>query len=114
MAGNSFLLKGWSVTLVSALFALAAAGANIRFVFLAYLPALGFWVLDGYFLHQEWLFRGLYDQVRGQNDTDFSMKTAAIKGKGWVSAWHSKTLLWFHGAVLTAISTTLLTIAASR
>jgi hypothetical protein len=28
MAGNSFILKGWSVTLTSALFALAAKDAN--------------------------------------------------------------------------------------
>jgi hypothetical protein len=33
MAGNSFLLKGWSVTLVSAPFALAAAKANINFIY---------------------------------------------------------------------------------
>ncbi len=31
MAGNSFLLKGWSVTLVSALFALSAKDSNQMF-----------------------------------------------------------------------------------
>ena len=31
MAGNSFLIKGWSVTLVAALFALAAANTNALF-----------------------------------------------------------------------------------
>ena len=33
MASNSFLIKGWSVTLVAALFALAAANTNGVFVF---------------------------------------------------------------------------------
>ena len=40
MASNSFLINGWSVTLVAALFALAAANTNERFVYLAYFPAL--------------------------------------------------------------------------
>ena len=34
---NSFLLKGWAVTLISALFALAAKDANIRYVFITYI-----------------------------------------------------------------------------
>jgi hypothetical protein len=52
MAGNSFKLKGWSVVLVSALFALGVSDANDDFVLLAFLPAIAFWVLDGYFLLQ--------------------------------------------------------------
>ena len=43
MAGNSFLIKGWSVTLVAALFALAAAHTNPLFVYLAYFPTFMFW-----------------------------------------------------------------------
>ena len=36
MANNSFLLKGWSVALVSAMFALGAHQADIRFVALTH------------------------------------------------------------------------------
>ena len=64
MAGNSFMVKGWTVTLVTALFALAAADVNRFFVYVACLPAVMFWVLDAYFLRQELLFRKLYDHVR--------------------------------------------------
>lgn len=35
MNANSFVIKGWSVTLVSALFALAADKANLTFVLMA-------------------------------------------------------------------------------
>ena len=35
MAGNSFLIKGWSVMLVAALFALASANTNELFVYRA-------------------------------------------------------------------------------
>ena len=42
---NSFHLKGWSVVLVSALFALAVNTTRVYFVYLAYLPVIAFWVL---------------------------------------------------------------------
>lgn len=42
LAGNSFALKGWSVTLVSALLALAAKDADTWLVAIALLPTLTF------------------------------------------------------------------------
>jgi hypothetical protein len=108
MAGNSFLLKGWCVTLVSALIALAAKDNNVRFLIAGYYPVLMFWMLDAYFLWQERLFRRLYDVVREKNDdekTDFSMNTAAVAGevKGWLQAAFSKTVLLFYGTMVGAI-----------
>ncbi len=46
LAKCSFLLKCWSVILVSALFVLAAKDAKIYFIYLAYFPAIAFWDLD--------------------------------------------------------------------
>jgi hypothetical protein len=63
LAGNSFLIKGWSVTLVTALLGLAAEGARPELAALALLPALMFWGLCGYFLAQERLFRRIFDRV---------------------------------------------------
>ena len=107
LAQNSFHLKGWSVVLVSALFALAANDTNQCFVYLAYMPAIAFWILDGYFLWQERLFGALYDRVRLLNETDidFSMDRSVVeeKGKSWPDAIFSKTLLIFHGTVIASI-----------
>ena len=107
MASNSFLLKGWSVTLVAALFALAAGAAQVLFVYLAYFPAIAFWVLDGYFLHQERLFRKLYDHVRTLDSSliDFSMDTSPFRSQvhPWSAVCLSKTLLVFHGTVIGSI-----------
>lgn len=107
LSHNSFLLKGWSVILVSALFALAANNTRIFFVYLAYFPAIAFWILDGYFLWQEQLFRALYDHVRGldEKDIDFSMDTSDMESEvdGWACAMFSKTLIIFHGAVIISI-----------
>lgn len=107
LSQNSFLLKGWSVILVSALMTLAAKDSNLVFIFLAYFPALAFWFLDGYFLWQEKLFRALYDDVRNLNEEniDFSMSTSIVKDKvdSWIEVSLSKTLGIFHGVVLFSI-----------
>jgi hypothetical protein len=107
LSQNSFLLKGWSVILISALFALSAQNKNQAFVFLAYLPLFVFWFLDAYFLCQERLFRALYDKVRlmKESDIDFCMDTSAfnIKNCTYRRVFFSKTLVAFHGTLLAAI-----------
>ncbi len=114
MAGNSFFIKGWSVTLVAALFALAAANTNELFVYLAYFPAFMFWALDAYFLRQERLFRKLYDSVRGAENerVDFSMNTRPFEKSvdgTWSVAW-SYTLRLFHGTITATIIVVMLVI----
>ena len=105
MPANSFHLKGWSVTLVSALFALAAGGANPRYVYLAYFPVVAFWILDDYFLWKEKLFRSLYNEVRAldEEQIDFSMDTSGIDGGSWSEATLSTTLRIFHETVFASI-----------
>jgi len=107
LSHNSFLLKGWTVILISALFALAAKDKNTLFIYLAYFPSIAFWCLDGYFLWQERLFRALYDHVRelDEEKIDFSMNVniADITGIDWASAFLSKTLIIFHGVILISI-----------
>jgi len=116
MANNSFLLKGWSVVLVSALFALASNDSKIFFIYLAYFPAVAFWVLDGYFLGQERLFRALYDIVRGlkEEEIDFSMNRSEVKDKVpcWGCAMFSKTLLIFHGTIFSSILIVMLIVSS--
>jgi len=108
LAGNSFSFKGWSVILISALFALAAADSTKLFILLAYLPALAFWGLDGYYLRQERLFRALYDRVRvmEEGDIDFSMSTAPVVEQvaPWWSVVRSNTIRNFHGAIFITIT----------
>jgi hypothetical protein len=85
MAGNSFMLKGWTVTLVSALTALSARDANKLFFLIAFPPLFAFWLLDGYFLGLERSYRVLYERVRAQEEAaiDFNLR-AAPPGLGQV------------------------------
>ncbi|WP_251861423.1 hypothetical protein [Clostridium sp. Marseille-Q2269] len=76
MASNSFLLKGWSITLVAGIFALSAKDSNQKFFLITYIPLIVFWILDTYYLQQERKYRNLYDKVRSleEDKIDFSMK----------------------------------------
>lgn len=63
MADNSFKVKGWMVTLISALMALYVNTEKISFLLVAFIPMFVFWFLDAYYLQQERKFRGLYDDA---------------------------------------------------
>jgi len=101
MASNLFFLRGWTITLIAALFTLFIKDANHNFIFVVYFPVIIFWILDGYFLSQERLFRSLYDDVRKLNEEkiDFSMNTSKYandKNNSWISSMFSTTLLFFY------------------
>ena len=101
LGNNSFQLKGWSMTLiVAAVVLIARHDLQNPFIILALiLPILGFWILDGYFLWQERLFRQVYTGIRQQKDTDFKMDVIKHRHKpkcSWVSAIFSLTLIIFY------------------
>lgn len=75
MSTNSFIVKGWTITLISALFVLAQKDSNITYAILTYIAVPIFWYLNAFFLLQERRYRSLYDDVRrkDENDIDFSM-----------------------------------------
>jgi hypothetical protein len=63
MASSSFLLKGWAVTLLTGIFALAAKDSNSTFFLIAYIPIILFWFLDSYYLQLERKYRVLYNKA---------------------------------------------------
>ena len=101
LGSNSFLVKSWSMTIIIAAMVLIARQdiQNPYFVLVLILPALGFWILDGYFLWQERLFRQVYGEIRVQPDTDFEMNPMKHRDKpkcSWLSAIFSLTLVIFY------------------
>lgn len=105
MSGNSFTLKGWAVTLVSALLALSvAANEKLAMIMVSFVPLIVFWILDGFFLNQERLYRGLYIDVckKKEEEIDFSMDTRPYAGgtRTWSKSIFSTTLNLFYGSLL--------------
>lgn len=70
----SFKIKGWMITIISALLALFAASkgngqtGNTVYIFVAIVPTTIFWYLDSYYLQQERKFRGIYSAVVNPTD----------------------------------------------
>ena len=98
---NSLWVKSWSMILIVAAMVLITRQEiqNPYFVLVLILPALGFWILDGYFLWQERLFRQVYNEIRTQSDTDFEMNPMKHRDKpkcSWLSAIFSPTLVIFY------------------
>lgn len=112
MASNSFMLKGWSVVLVSALLILVSRQGGSSWALVGLIPTLVFWGLDAYFLRQERLYRSLYDHVRllRPDEIDFSMRTNIFTGKKltWLSSLFSVTLASFYIAVVVGVLVALL------
>lgn len=105
MAGNSFMIKGWSLTIISAGFALLAIrGISLYYLFIAAIPIICFWILDGYFLSQERMFRTFYkNKAENGPDSNFGMDPKEydnyLGGKKRNSRWNcfwSMNLLVFY------------------
>lgn len=111
MAFNSFMIKGWAITLV--VVSLLLKGKERYQVWIAFIPLLVFWFLDAYFLRQERMYRVLYDWViNNRLKTEeylFDMKTRRFENEvqSIPRIMFSITLGWFYGfiAILVIIYT---------
>ena len=103
MASNSFMIKGWTITLVVA--TLLLKGSKTQ-VYIAFIPLITFWFLDAYFLWQERLYRKLYDWVitnrLNTNELLFSMNAYRFRDKvqSKMRIMFSQTLGWFYGGII--------------
>ena len=102
MAFNSFMIKGWAITLV--LVALLLKGTKHQ-VWIAFIPLLVFWFLDAYFLWQERMYRKLYEWVINNrlNTEEYLFDMNAYRFKSEVQSrvriMVSITLGWFYGSI---------------
>lgn len=109
MGGNLFYLRGWSITLIAGLLALAS-NKNTWNMFISVvlcMVTILFWIYDGYFLSQERKYRKLYDKVRKmyEDQIDFSMDTrefSVYKDTSIINCMLSKTLAPFYICLLIA------------
>lgn len=108
LSTNSFLLKGWTVVIVTALLSFSVSENSTALGLFAFVPLVMFWGLDGYFLWEERKYRKHYDSVRTGSTVpvDFSMNASSYSKEtgGWLGATLSKTLVIFHGVILITIA----------
>ena len=106
MATNSFALKTLSVALVAAFLAYLGARPHPSAVVLIGIGGslVVFWLLDAQYLRLERLYRKLYDDIRQQPSTTYSMDTRAYQ-KAVYSTWkiaRSWSVLWLYAALVAA------------
>lgn len=103
MATNSFLFKGWAITIAAGLSGFAAVNSKVALLTIALVSTVMFWAMDGYYL---WLERGfvqLHDEVarKSEPDIDFSMRTdKSDAAPRWFSTCWRYHLLFFYGSII--------------
>lgn len=101
LANNSFLLKGWALTLVSALLGFAISQAQVALALAAFIPSIIFWLLDTYYLRQERAFRTIYKAVAARIVTDFEIDPAPyVQTHSWRDVGFSISLRLFYGTMI--------------
>lgn len=102
MGRNSFLLKGWTVTLVAALIGLSAAKSNSDFAIIAAAVSLIFGFLDAYYLAVERKYRDLYNSAIDPNGEvgEWSLTAGKVGAGDLLSALVSPTVLPLHGGAI--------------
>lgn len=112
MNRNAFQLKGWSITIVAALAALAVDKGSLLLLVVAAISTVPFCFIDAHYLLMERQFRGLYnDVISGSADIKlFSMpknrytrrEAKTEDEKKQYTYWRvicSRSVLWFYGSI---------------
>ena len=103
MAANSFMIKGWTITIVSALLALAASNKEPLYLYVTFIPIIIFGFLDAYYLQLERKFRSLFKEVTKASttidcfSTDISIKEVKeVKKNRYFYVLRSGTISCFY------------------
>lgn len=101
LAGNSFLLKAWTVTLTAGLSGFAAADAERSFAWIAVFVVVVFAILDAYYLALERAYRRLYTEVaRAPHDERWTLAVNAPGVGDILSSLRSLSVWLLHGVAL--------------
>lgn len=110
LAGNSFSIKQWAITLTAAATAtLIRLNNETALACIALIALVPFWCLDAYYLWRERLFQNCYNAVRKYREGKFmEFKIAPVtepgrsKDRYW-NAFRSKTVAPLHGALIVMV-----------
>lgn len=110
MSNNSFLLKGWLITIIAAVVTLSQSDLNIVVFFVLIFATLIFWGLDAFFLRTEKKYRKMYEwmlEKRRQNSRELQYDLNPKRFEGQVDSIFkimlSPTLVGFYFCILLAV-----------
>jgi len=112
LSNNSFLIKGWCITLMVGLFALYAKNSESKYIFICLYPTILFWIIDSYYLSLEKTYRSLYNNVRIKKeesiDFNLSMDIQEIKKYNWYQVMFTELNTIFYFFIILIITITIL------
>ena len=107
MSKNSFMVKGWALTIFMGVITISKMEVINNFWLLActvLAPYLSFWMLDAFFLHQERKYRRMYawviqERKKGNMEHQYNLNPKRFNADVgcWLQSFLSKTLLLFYG-----------------
>lgn len=105
MAHNSFMIKGWSITLVIAMFVFIGNKIEYAFIPLLLFPILLFSGLDSYYLMLEKRYRELHNLTaqKLENEIDFQLlitKECKNKNTSFGKSLASPSIWMFYGSII--------------
>ncbi len=111
MSNNSFLVKGWTITLISALIVfgkdvIMVKANGLYYLITIMLIVIPFWWLDAFFLHREKIFRKLYHKVisdpEAKNRLQYNLHPDEVRAyvKSIWSTMISNFLFWFYSPII--------------
>ncbi len=107
MAHNSFMLKGWTVSLIAVVLALMKDEIDfIALSLILLIPIICFWYLDAFFLRTERMYRKLYEWVikerlNDNNEFLYDLNSSRFKKEvqSTLGVMFSPTLKVFYGVI---------------
>lgn len=104
MASNSFLFKGWSITIIAGISAFAAQDSNTALMVVPIVSTLLFWSVDAYYLMLERAFRNIYNKVAALKPEKIDYSLAPEEGdrsfRCWLKTFFGRpVLVLFYGTV---------------
>lgn len=108
MAHNSFLIKGWTITIVAVVLALAEKTASPSLLCtIMLIPLISFWWLDTFFLRTERMYRKMYEWVlksraEGNDEMLYDLNPRRFEAQvdSRFKIMRSGTLRWVYGIPL--------------
>jgi hypothetical protein len=117
MATNSFLFKGWAITIAAGLSAFGTVETKAALLTIALVSTTIFWALDGYYLWLERGFINLHKHVAAKSvaDIDFSMKIDKTHAaRRWFKTCWRPHLWFFYGTIIVVDAIAILLIRSTK
>lgn len=110
MAQNSFMLKGWALTIFAGVTAFTKGenfSNSVTLICTTIIPYVCFWILDTFFLRTEKKYRKMYEDMltkRKVNNTEgqYELNPQTIKVDCFLKVMFSITMVVFYGIPLLA------------